>query len=316
MKRKTILILLAVFIIMIVSAVTVSAKETHTLSPGETEQFTLIGSENPSEKIYLDAPDNVVFVLNHIETYSEGNRPIVTHATYFYKDGTSSWCTYVNNSHPKGTDEALIPSKIDYISLDLVSDGYDAIDSTDRMAVEVGLLTSLSDAKVTIPKASYAYTGKAIRPVPTVNVNGNKLVEGTDYTVTYSSNVKVSDYACMTIKGKGKYTGKTKKYFKIVKTANPIKVTPKTATVKYSKLKKKSITLVRKDVVTVSNAKGAVTCKKLRGNSKITVTSAGKVKIKKGLKKGTYRIKARYTAKGNANYKSGSRIVTFKLRIK
>lgn len=46
------------------------------------------------------------------------------------------------------------------------------------------------------------------------------------------------------------------------------------------------------------------------------MSSHGKIAIKKGLKKGTYKIKVEATAKGNANYKSGSKTVTVKVAVK
>lgn len=75
---------------------------------------------------------------------------------------------------------------------------------------------SLSDAKVTIPKKSYKYTGKAIKPTVTVKMGDTKLKKGTHYTVTYSNNKKKGT-AKITITGKGKYYGTRTKTFKIVK---------------------------------------------------------------------------------------------------
>ena len=61
------------------------------------------------------------------------------------------------------------------------------------------------------------YTGKAITPKVTIrDADGNTLVRGTDYTVTYADNVNVG-VATVTITGKGLYEGETKKlYFKII----------------------------------------------------------------------------------------------------
>ena len=77
------------------------------------------------------------------------------------------------------------------------------------------------------------------------------------------------------------------------------------------------ITLAVSKVLTVSKAQGTVTCKKVSGNGKITVNAkTGKVTVKKGLKRGTYKVKVKVTAKGNANWKSGSKTVTFKVKVK
>ncbi|MBD5515694.1 MAG: hypothetical protein HDR06_13920 [Lachnospiraceae bacterium] len=49
------------------------------------------------------------------------------------------------------------------------------------------------------------FLGKALKPKVTVKVNGRKLKEGKDYTLTYSKNVKRGGTATVTIAGKGNY---------------------------------------------------------------------------------------------------------------
>ena len=103
----------------------------------------------------------------------------------------------------------------------------------------------------------------------------------------------------------------------VMKEANPLKVTSKTATVKYANVKKKAQTLAVKNVLTVKNAQGTVAYVKSSGNSKITINkTTGKVTVKKGLKKGTYSVKVKVTASGDDNYKAGSNTVTFKIKVK
>lgn len=77
---------------------------------------------------------------------------------------------------------------------------------------------NLTTCKVepTIPKTSYTYTGSAINPVPSLTINGYKLVAGKDYTVTYVRNVNVgTPYAKVLLWGKGNYTGRVYKVYKI-----------------------------------------------------------------------------------------------------
>lgn len=109
---------------------------------------------------------------------------------------------------------------------------------------------------------------------------------------------------------------KTAKDGLVLKDAQPMTVKAKTATVKYAKVKKKAQKLAASKVVTVSKQQGKVTYKKLSGNKKITIASNGKVTVKKGLKKGTYKVKVKVTAAGNDNYKAGSKTVTFKIKVK
>ena len=114
----------------------------------------------------------------------------------------------------------------------------------------------------------------------------------------------------------------------INKAANPLKIGAKTATVKFSKLKKKAQTLAVTKVITftkqlkdkktytlVSAKKGSKSFKKYFKISKTT----GKVTIKKNkkMKKGTYKVKVKIQALGNSNYKASAvKSVTFKVRVK
>lgn len=71
----------------------------------------------------------------------------------------------------------------------------------------------LSEATVTVA-TTRAYTGSALKPVPTVTLGGRKLVAGTDYTVSYKNNVNPGT-ATVTITGKGNYTGTKTATFKV-----------------------------------------------------------------------------------------------------
>ena len=67
-----------------------------------------------------------------------------------------------------------------------------------------------------------------------------------------------------------------------------------------------------------SKGQGAKTYVKKSGNKKITIAKkTGKVTVKKGLKKGTYKVKVKVKAAGNANYKASKvKTVTFKVIVK
>jgi len=62
------------------------------------------------------------------------------------------------------------------------------------------------------------YTGKAITQSPTVKLGRKTLKNGTDYTLSFSNNVKVGT-ATVTITGKGDYKGTVKKIFRITRAA-------------------------------------------------------------------------------------------------
>ena len=99
------------------------------------------------------------------------------------------------------------------------------------------------------------YTGELIKPAITVKYNGKELVSRTDYIISITGNVNVGT-AEVTITGYGNYTGQKKVAFKILQAANSIAVAPKTAKVKYKKLKKKAQTVTGSKVLTVSGFKG------------------------------------------------------------
>ncbi|MCM1090598.1 MAG: leucine-rich repeat protein [Butyrivibrio sp.] len=77
--------------------------------------------------------------------------------------------------------------------------------------------------KLANPNEEYCYTGGAIKPEVLVTNNGNKLIEGIDYTVKYSNNTKASTDAAqnkkpkITVTGKGNLKGSTSAYFEIQK---------------------------------------------------------------------------------------------------
>ena len=103
----------------------------------------------------------------------------------------------------------------------------------------------------------------------------------------------------------------------IVKLANTLKVTAKTAAVKYSKVKKAAVKLAVGKVLTVKKAVGSVTYVKKSGNKKITIAKkTGKVTVKKGIKKGTYSIKVSVKAAGNSSYKAKTLTKVFKIKVK
>ena len=96
--------------------------------------------------------------------------------------------------------------------------------------------------------------------------------------------------------------------------ANPAVVKTAVKTVKYKKLKKKSLTV---KAVTVKKAKGKVSFSKVSGSKKISVNSStGKLRIKKGTRKGTYRIKVKIRAEGNSEYMAKTITKTVKIKVK
>ena len=102
------------------------------------------------------------------------------------------------------------------------------------------------------------------------------------------------------------------------KKANPLNATAAASvlTVKYSKVKKSNQSIIKSKAFKVSGAQGTVTFAKSSGNAKITISKTGTVTVKKGLKKGTYTVKVKVTAAGNAKYKSASKPASITVRVK
>lgn len=149
--------------------------------------------------------------------------------------------------------------------------------------------------------------------------------------MTYkSSNTKVA-----TVDRKGKVTIKAAGTAKITiaaKATSSYKAATKTLTVKVAKaapvLKTKitsknvSYSALRKkaQVFTLGasvSSKGTLTYAKTAGSSAFTVNKTnGKITVKKGLKKGTYKIKVKISAKATANYNTGTKTVLVTVRVK
>ena len=172
---------------------------------------------------------------------------------------------------------------------------------------------------ITGPKASYAKktTDKAFSL-------GAKAKTKLSFSSSNKSVATVDASGKVTIKGAGtaKITIKaaaTDQYKAASKTVT-VKVT-KAANTMTAKAKAKAVTVkagksvAASKAIAVSKAKGKVSYAKAgKGNAKITVAN-GKIAVKKGLKKGTYQIKVKVTAAGNAKFAKGAKTVTIKVKV-
>ena len=91
---------------------------------------------------------------------------------------------------------------------------------------------------------------------------------------------------------------------------------PKAVTVKAASVTKANQTVKQATACTVTSPQGKVTWKKASGNASITVASNGNITVKKGLKKGTYKVGVKATAAGNTNYKAITRSATITISVK
>ena len=210
------------------------------------------------------------------------------------------------------------------ISADLSSANYKLIDSA-GVTIAVGGGTDIEDTRVVLSQTAFTYNGKVQRPA-IEKIKRLSLEEGTDYTATWSDeSSKDAGTYTVTIKGKGDYYGTTDATYTINKAANPMTLKAKTVKVKRKSLKKKSKSLNRDSAFTVSNAQGSLSYKlvsakkgKKSFKKKFKINkNTGNVTVKKRLKKGTYKVKVKVKANGDANYNASAwKTVTFKVRVK
>ena len=154
-----------------------------------------------------------------------------------------------------------------------------------------------------------AYTGKALKPKLTLELNGKVLRLGKDYTATYKNN-KAIGKATVTITGKGNLTGKKTVKFSIV---------PQKAAILKLAAGKKSLTVKWKADGSITGYEIEYSLKKsFQGAKKITVSKAKAEKHQiTGLKaKKVYyvRIRSYKKVKGQKYYSDWSKVLNIKVK--
>lgn len=166
------------------------------------------------------APVTITPNTDQKKTYGQ-NDPELTYTTNGIVVGEEATVS-VTGSLNRAAGEGAGSYDYDISSLSITSDNY-----TLKLADDPGQFTikpkSLDNSMVTGIDDSYVYTGKQIKPVPTVTDSGNalpdtngKLTENVDYTLGYGANLSVGvGSGTVTITGKGNYTGTVEKQFEI-----------------------------------------------------------------------------------------------------
>ena len=154
----------------------------------------------------------------------------------------------------------------------------------------------ISNGTVTLSSSSYTYDGTAKQPAVTVKLDGKTLIEGTDYTVTYSDNTNKGT-ASATVKGKGSYTGTATKTFTIsAKSASTLTMTVSPTNYTYDGSAKKP-------TVTVKDGS-----KTLVSGTDYTVSYSNNTNV--GTATATITCKGNYTGTKSANFTIGSAAAT------
>ena len=145
-----------------------------------------------------------------------------------------------------------------------------------------------------------------------VNALGHKWDAGKVTKKATPTATGIKTYTCKVCKAK-----KTSTIAKCAKYANTLTVKGKKVNASFAKLKKANLSIAKNSVLTISKAQGKLTYAKTSGNKSISINKTkGTIQIKKGIKKGTYKIGVKVTAAGNATYKSASKTATITVVVK
>lgn len=166
---------------------------------------------------------------------------------------------------------------------------------------------SAEDSPVVLPAPKTAeatvsnvtYTGSAAKPKVVVTDDLGNTIASKYYTIE-CTDVNAGT-ATAVIRFVAPYSGTITKTFTINK------ATPKVTTSKKVKAK-----TVKKKAYKVTMVKGGAKVVKVSGSKKLTVSKSGVITVKKGTKKGTYKIKVKVY--GNGNYKAVTKTITIKVK--
>ncbi len=284
-----------------------SAEQWYEDSEGNWNPYTMEGDlytisiPKGTEEVTLDfGAERLAYNYDSNGTYIAGGVPDPTVGQYAY--------TVKTDAEPVNTEGVVIGEAdgiIDYIQ---VQTPYVQDAEGNWSGGEFLYAITFRYVDTSLAKSSYVFTGKAIRPA----------VKGLDARVKYSGNRNVGKAtAKATFSGANEnftYTVDRDYSFKITKAKNTATVTKKNRTFKAKNVKKAKKVF---KAITVKNAKGTVTYARTGGSKKLTVNKkTGKITLKKGTKKGTYRIKVKVKAAGTGNYKSWNKTVTVKVTVK
>lgn len=242
--------------------------------------------------------------------------------SYSIKKGTSFSSPYISaaaaliKAENRGMDKNGLRRALEYYAVDMGTAGKDVYFGA-GCPVFGNLPRLVTPSVELLGSRSYVYSGNAVTPEAVVTFNGEPLTEGVDYTLSYSAGRTLPGRYYVSAIMKGDYTGSGYAAFDISKLSGSIDAKGKTAKLKRSKLRKKAQTLSAKKLLSVRNAIGKLSYKKVSGSSKLKINkTTGKVTVKKNTKKGKYKMKVRVTAAGDAIHASAYRTVTVTVRVK
>ena len=175
-----------------------------------TYSYTVLEGVDPETFVYSPASDTPEGEV------AKGTTIILTSATegaviYYTTDGT-------NPSAEDGTlyETPIVIEATTTIKAIAVKGENVSNISTFEYTIDDGSGGNGEGLEIILNKKDYTYTGSAIIPEYTVTYDGEPLIQGVDYTVKYSNNVKVAEgRAKVTVTGKGNLSGSTFETFNI-----------------------------------------------------------------------------------------------------
>ncbi len=235
-------------------------------------------------------------------------KPAVTLNGKTLTEGTDYWLSYENNTAATDAAVVIVNGTGNYTG---------SVRATFSIVKQAQSISGTSSFSKKYGDAAFSLGAKASGGGALTYESSNTKV------VTVSSAGKVTivggGSATITVKAAATngYAQATKSIkVSVAKAANPMVAKGRTATASYKKVKKANQSISLSKAFSISKAQGKVTFKKYSGNSKITVSSSGKVTVKKRLKKGTYKVKVKVTAAGTNSYSAKTTVVQIKVKVK
>ena len=174
-------------------------------------------------------------------------------------------------------------------------------------------------------------TGKAIQPKLTFTFAGESGIKledlqsgssGIKINVAYYNNINAGTAKVIVTgieKGTNEILYTLERTFKIVRAPNNLKVKKKTVKVNYAKLRRKAQIIKASKIKKGNSANTKIKYKLIKANKKkksFVVKPSGQIKVKKGTKRGTYKLTIKATVEKTGIYQSATKkfVVTIKIK--